>query len=152
MPYKKSKPRDTEDHRPENLKGENFNMIMGTNLRRLQDEVGWTNRQMCDLLGISTSTYDRLLSGENAISIDKLSIMYFNLKANLHRLVGNDTNCPILCDSNDEGYDFYKGVSDLIMDIENTDAYDERAEKIMYLYSECGKMITYLMRPERRNR
>ena len=52
----------------------------------------------------------------------------------------------------DNEFDFSTAISDIIMDIQNTDSYDERAEKILYMYSEFGKMIAYLMRPEGRDK
>ena len=68
MAYKKSKHRDTRDKRPDSLKGKKFNKVAGTNLKTLQDKVDWTNVQMAALLGVGTSSYDRMVSGEIAIS------------------------------------------------------------------------------------
>jgi len=152
MAYKKSKHRDTRDKRPDSLKGKKFNKVAGTNLKTLQDRVDWTNVQMAALLGVGTSSYDRMVSGEIAISPEKLSILYYNLNADLHRLIGNDNNYDVLRHSEDNEFDFSTAISDIIMDIQNTDSYDERAEKILYMYSEFGKMIAYLMRPEGRDK
>jgi len=152
MAYKKSKHRDTRDKRPDSLKGKKFNKVAGTNLKTLQDRVDWTNVQMAALLGVGTSSYDRMVSGEIAISPEKLSILYYNLNADLHRLIGNDNNYDVLRHSEDNEFDFSTAISDIIMDIQNTDSYDERAKKILYMYSEFGKMIAYLMRPEGRDK
>jgi len=152
MAYKKSKHRDTRDKRPDSLKGKKFNKVAGTNLKTLQDKVDWTNVQMAALLGVGTSSYDRMVSGEIAISPEKLSILYYNLNADLHRLIGNDNNYDVLRHSEDNEFDFSTAISDIIMDIQNTDSYDERAKKILYMYSEFGKMIAYLMRPEGRDK
>ncbi len=152
MAYKKSKHRDTRDKRSDSLKGKKFNKVAGTNLKTLQDKVDWTNVQMAALLGVGTSSYDRMVSGEIAISPEKLSILYYNLNADLHRLIGNDNNYDVLRHGEDNEFDFSTAISDIIMDIQNTDSYDERAEKILYMYSEFGKMIAYLMRPEGRDK
>lgn len=152
MAYKRSKHRDTSDKRPESLKGKKFNKVAGTNLKTLQDKVEWTNVQMATLLGVGTSSYDRMVNGEIALSPEKLSILYYNLNADLHRLIGNDNNCDVLRHETESEFDFGTAISSIIMDIQNTDSYDERAEKILYMYSEFGKMIAYLMRPDGRDK
>ena len=152
MAYKKSKHRDTSDRRPESLQGKKFNKVAGTNLKTLQEKVEWTNVQMATLLGVGTSSYDRMVSGEIAISPEKLSVLYYNLNADLNRLIGNDNSYDVLRHEDDKEFDFATAISDIIMDIQNTETYDGRADKILYMYSEFGKMIAYLMRPEGRDK
>ena len=154
MAYKKAIKRKIVDKRPTNMRGENFKKIVGDNLTILQDALGWTNSQMAELLGMAETSYVKIKSGLRSLTLEKAVILYYSLDVNLHRLAANDNSYKLLISedpqalSNKKTFDFEAGLSDLIADIQNSDSYWERAEKIQYVYRSFGDMLAVLMSPD----
>ncbi len=149
MAYKKTTYKDTSDKRPVNMQQGNLNYIIGTNIDFLQQELGWSNDQMAKVLKMKPASYDRVKAGTRGIKVEKLTLLYYCLGADLNRLVGNDNTYDIVRGER-ESFNFEKGVRDIVMDIENTESYRERVGKILYMYNEYGKMLSELMGPESR--
>ena len=149
MAYKKRTYKDTSDKRPINMRQGNINYIIGTNIDFLQQKLGWTNDQMAAALQMEPASYDRVKAGTRGIKVEKLTLLYYCLGADLNRLVGNDNKYDIVREDREE-FNFEKGVRDIVMDIENTESYRERVGKILYMYNEYGKMLSELMGPESR--
>lgn len=78
MAFKKRRYVDTSDKRPENLIG-NENEILAANISLIQDMVEYTNDQMAELLKISLSQYERIKSGKHSLTADKMMILYYSL-------------------------------------------------------------------------
>lgn len=154
MAYRKTTAKDTSDKRPPNLQGGKLNEVVGANLDKLQKECDWTDSQMSNLLGMTPTNYGRIKRGEHGLNAEKLSLLYYSLGANLNRLVGNDNAYALIRkpeDSDATEFDFENGLGNLIIDIQNTEDYTERVNKILHVYNEFGKMLFKLMIPENRN-
>ena len=153
MAYRKTTVKNTMDQRPLNLQEGKINQVVGSNLRTLQTQCDWTNAQMAELLDISTSNYDRIKKGEQGLNADKLSLLYYSLGVNLNRLVGNDNAYALMRSPEDadiKDFDFEDGLGNLIIDIQNTENYEERVNKILHVYDEFGKLLFRLMSPKNR--
>ena len=81
--------------------------------------------------------------------MEKLTLLYYCLGADLNRLVGNDNSYKITREAQ-ASFNFEQGIRDIVIDIENTESYRERVGKIIYMYNEYGKMLAELMGPESR--
>ncbi len=149
MAYKKKSYKDTSDKRPLNMRQGNLNRIIGTNIDFLQQELGWTNDQMAEMLQMEPASYDRIKAGSRGIKVEKLTLLYYCLGADLNRLVGNDNTYKVVRDKK-VGFNFEQSIRDIVIDIENTESYRERVGKILYMYNEYGKMLGDLMGPESR--
>lgn len=154
MSYKKAIKRKIVDKRPSNIRGEKFKKIVGENLTILQDALGWTNSQMAELLGMAEPSYAKIKSGLRSLTLEKAVILYYSLDVNLHRLAANDNSYKMLISEDPKTllsrkkFEFEAEVSNLIADIQNTDSYWERAEKIQYVYNSFGDMLTLVMSPD----
>lgn len=149
MAYRKTTYKDTSDKRPMNMRQGNLNYIIGTNIDYLQQELGWSNDQMAAVLKMKPASYDRIKAGTRGIKVEKLTLLYYSLGADLNRLVGNDNSYKITREAQ-ASFNFEQGIRDIVIDIENTESYRERVGKIIYMYNEYGKMLAELMGPESR--
>ena len=167
MAYRKTTYKDTSDKRPMNMRQGNLNYIIGTNIDYLQQELGWSNDQMAAVLKMKPASYDRIKAGTRGIKVEKLTLLYYCLGADLNRLVGNDNSYKITREAQ-ASFNFEQGIRDIVIlflsdiptskeyislhfrDIENTESYRERVGKIIYMYNEYGKMLAELMGPESR--
>jgi len=153
MAYRKTTVKNTTDQRPVNLQDGKINQVVGSNLTTLQNQCDWTNAQMAELLGMTATNYDRIKKGEQGLNADKLSRLYYSLGVNLNRLVGNDNSYEMIRRPDDEdirAFDFENGLGNLIIDIQNTENYEERVHKILHVYDEFGKLLFRLMSPKNR--
>ena len=71
MANKKRNKVEIVDKRPDVLKGRELEVV-ARNLATLQEQVGYTNEQMAELLDISISHYERIKAGKNSLTADKL--------------------------------------------------------------------------------
>ena len=152
MAYRKTTVKDTSDQRPQNLKN-GLNKTIAANLKALQKQCDWTNAQMAELFDMTPTNYDRIKRGDQGLSTEYLSLIYYSLGANLNRLVANDNSYSLIRSSDDKDakeFDFENGLGDLIVDIQSTENYEERVKKILHVYEEFGKMLFRLMSPENR--
>ena len=153
MAYRKTTVKDTSDQRPESLQDGKLNPVVGANLTTLQNQCDWTNAQMAELLDMSVTNYDRIKKGEQGLNAEKLSRLYYSLGVNLNRLVGNDNSYALIRSSDDadiKEFDFEDGLGNLIIDIQSTENYEERVNKILHVYDEFGKLLFRLMSPKNR--
>ena len=153
MAYRKTTVKNTKDQRPQALQDGKLNQVVGKNLKDLQDQCDWTNAQMAELLGMTVTNYDRIKKGEHGLNAEKLSLLYYSLGVNLNRFVGNDNSYDMIRQPNDEdikAFNFEDGLGNLIIDIQNTENYEERVNKILHVYDEFGKLLFRLMSPKNR--
>ena len=153
MAYRKTTVKNTKDQRPQALQDGKLNQVVGKNLKDLQDQCDWTNAQMAELLGMTVTNYDRIKKGDHGLNAEKLSLLYYSLGVNLNRFVGNDNSYDMIRQPNDEdikAFNFEDGLGNLIIDIQNTENYEERVNKILHVYDEFGKLLFRLMSPKNR--
>ena len=153
MAYRKTTVKNTKDQRPQALQDGKLNQVVGKNLKDLQDQCDWTNAQMAELLGMTVTNYDRIKKGEHGLNAEKLSLLYYSLGVNLNKLVGNDNSYDMIRRPDDgdiKAFDFEDGLGNLIIDIQNTENYEERVNKILHVYDEFGKLLFRLMSPKNR--
>lgn len=143
MAYKKRKPVDIVDKRPEYMVG-NEGEIQSKNLAVIQEAIGYTNDQMAEMFGVALSQYERIKSGRNLLTWDKLMILYYNLDVNLNRLVADDLFYDFfrkIEEMDRAEVDFVTMVSDLMIRIERAKNNAVRKEMVEYAYDAFGVML-----------
>lgn len=144
MAYKKRKVVDIADKRPEYMAGHEGE-IQAKNLAIIQNAIGYTNDQMADLFGVALSQYERIKSGRNLLTWDKLMILYYNLDVNLNRLVADDLFYDFfrkIEEMDRAEVDYVTMVSDLMISIERAKNNTIRKEMVEYAYAAFGDMLS----------
>jgi len=152
MANKKRNKVEIVDKRPDVLKGRELEVV-ARNLATLQEQVGYTNEQMAELLDISISHYERIKAGKNSLTADKLQILYYSLGADLNRLIGDDTKHGYFREDSEEAVevDYRVAIRDLMVDISHTNGNGSRKQKIMDAYAAFGEMLATVIDSSRPN-
>lgn len=118
--------------------------IQSKNLAIIQEAIGYTNDQMAEMFGVALSQYERIKSGRNLLTWDKLMILYYNLDVNLNRLVADDLFYDFfrkIEEMDRAEVDYVTMVSDLMISIERAKNNVVRKEMVEYAYDVFGVML-----------